>query len=239
VICTNKINCICIAQSHQQVVVKDMPLDMALGAFGLIGTVNYSTMHYRVSKARAKGTYDLARAAFVAALVTDCAKKNQDIGGLVIDLTKNTNTDGANSLDLSSVRTGTMVTLATAGSSDEVLSVSSESPKKKKQSRTTFRQASLEKLETKRTKTDYDSRYKAAFKDATKIVAAARVASDVIGDEESVLGMLDRLNSIHKLDEKKKLSNTTVYRAVDEGRTGMSPLKKVQSQEFLKTSLNW
>ena len=199
---------------------------MALGAFGLTGKVNYSTLHYRVRKARAKGTYDLARTAFVTALVADCAKKNQDIGGLVvIDLTKN-NTDGANSLDLSSMSTGTMVTLATAGSS-EVLSISSESPKKKKQSRKTFRQASLEKLETKRTKTDYDSRYKAAFKDATNIVAAARVASDVTGDEESVLGMLDRLNSLHKLDEKKKkLAKTTVYRAVDEGRAGMSPLKK-------------
>ena len=151
-ICTNEINRICcIAQPHHQVIVKDVTLDMALGAFGLNGKVKYSTMRYRVHKARKGGTYDRARASFVASLVADCAQKNQDIGGLcslVIDLTTNANS----SLDLSSVSTGTIVTLASTtdagtGGSSEVLSVSSLSdkatPEKTKRTRKTHRQANL------------------------------------------------------------------------------------------------
>ena len=143
-ICTNEINRICIAQPHHQVIVKDVTLDMALGAFKLNGKVKYSTMRYRVFKARERGTYDRQRAAFVASLVADyCAQKNQEIDGLVIDLTTNAN---SSSMDLSSVSTGTMVTLATGttdagtGGSSEVLSVSSSEeapPEKTKRTRKT------------------------------------------------------------------------------------------------------
>ena len=231
-ICTNKINRICIVESHEQVIVKDMTLDMALGACGLSGKVPYNTKHYRVRQARAKGTYDLARAAYVATLVADYAKNNRDIRGLVID-----HNEKASSLALSSLTsTATMVTLSTGSSSEE--EAPSGSPKKKK-SRKSFRQASLEKLETKRAKTEYDTRYKTAFKDATNIVATARVATSPTGDEEFVLSMLHRLNCVHNLDGKKKLAKTTVYGAVDKGMAGMSPKKKVRHQEFLKTSLNW
>ena len=156
------------------------------------------------SKARLqRGTFDRQRAAFVASLVADyCAQKNQEIDGLVIDLTTNANS----SMDLSSVGTGTLVAAKKNHSKVLSVSLSEDAPQEKtKRTRKTNSQASLARLETKRTKTDYDSRCKAAFKDATNIEAASRVASDVTGKEESVLGMINRLNSVHKLDEKKKL----------------------------------
>ena len=164
-ICTNKINRICIAESHEQVILKDMTLDMALGACGLSGKVPYNTMHYRVRQARTKGTYDLARAVFVATLVADYAKNNRDIGGLVIDLNNKNNNEDASSLALLSLTSTTMmVTLSTGSSSEEEAPsrTSSSGSQKKKKSRKSFCQASLEKLKTKRAKTEYNTRYKTA-----------------------------------------------------------------------------
>jgi hypothetical protein len=66
------------------------------------------------------------------------------------------------------------------------------------------KQASAARLAKKLSKDDYDRRYKIAFKESTNLLANEEHL-------EPVQKMVGRLNELHNLDGKKKLTRSTVY----------------------------
>ena len=79
-------------------------------------------------------------------------------------------------------------------------------------------------------KTEYDGRYKAAFKNATNLVAAGKtLTSGGISSHRSAEPIEDvckRLNQEFGLDGKRRLTRSTVYRGVKDGFAGKSPQKR-------------
>lgn len=176
-------------------IVNELKLDQALGACGLHGTIPYTTLSYRVRTARKRGTYN-----------DELAKKI----GTVVEVSHED--ASVLSRNISPVTMKSLSSDSTPAASTATSSVSS--------SRKSSRQVSLARLESKRCKTDYDGRYKAAFKDATNLVSAnART--------EPVHSILHRLNAQFKLDGRgKKLTRSTVYEATKNGLAGQSPKKR-------------
>jgi hypothetical protein len=68
-------------------------------------------------------------------------------------------------------------------------------------------------------KVEYEGRFKAAFKDATHLLAARKAG-------EPVQSMCLRLNKEFNLDGKCQLTRSTVYQAAKDGLAGTSPKKK-------------
>ena len=149
-----------------------MKADQALGACQLIGKVPYTTLCYRVRAARKQGRYK-----------EEAKRFSID----AIDVDEDARKDALLS----------PVTLYSTGSSTTTASRSSKS----KQPRRSPRQAILLRLETKQRKTEYDARYKAAFKDATSIVATRTTATSMLaGKQEPVSSVCKRLNVAYNLD---------------------------------------
>jgi hypothetical protein len=178
-----------------KVIVNGLTIEFALGACGLHGIVPKTTLYSRVQAARKRGKEFYDKRAAVE------HKRRID---LVIDV----NADDE-STNISPV---TMCT-----SSSTILSPpSSQQPTKR--TRLSPKQASVYRLQTNRSKTDYDIRYKAAFKDAINLVAA--------NTGEPVKAICERLNKAFNLDGKKRLARSTVYKATKCGLVGVSPMKK-------------
>ena len=118
---------------------------------------------------------------------------------MVIDITA----DSSSATDISPVTIST--TLSSTASS--------------KRTRRSSKQASEYRLKSKQTKVEYDNRYKAAFKEATNLIAEKTT-------EEPVGAMCQRLNKAFDLDGKNRLAWSTVYRAYKDGIAGTSPKKK-------------
>ena len=101
----------------------------------------------------------------------------------------------------------------------------------RKKTRCSPKQASIARLDAKRLKMDYEGRYKAAFKDATNLIAAGKTS-------EPVKSMCLRLNKEFNLDGKRQLTRSTVYQAAKDGLAGTSPKKKGPAsripEKFLK-----
>ena len=101
-----------------------------------------------------------------------------------------------------------------------------------KRTRRSSKQASENKHKSKRTKVEYDNRYKAAFEEATNLIAEKTT-------EEPVGAMCQRLNKAFGLDGKKRLVRSTVFTAYKDGIAGTSPKKKGSApkiqHEFLET----
>ncbi len=175
-------------------IVNNLKVDQALGACGLHGTIPYSTLTSRVRTARKKGTYN-----------DELSKK---IGTVIEILNEDASVLSRN------ISPVTMKSLS-SDSTTETTATSVSSSRRR-----SSRQASLARLEAKRLKTDYDGRYKAAFKDATNLVVGtnARV--------EPVQSICHRLNAQFKLDGKRKLKRSTVYQAAKSGLAGQSPKKR-------------
>jgi hypothetical protein len=95
---------------------------------------------------------------------------------------------------------------------------SSSSSSTRKKHRKSPKQACLELLALKQQKNEYDLRLKAAFKEATNLAAD--------GDPQPVETMLVGINAKYKLDGSRKVSRSTVYRAVKNGLEGKSPPKR-------------
>ena len=91
-----------------------------------------------------------------------------------------------------------------------------------RQTRRSSRQATFARLDAKLEKLDYSARFKTAFKEATEAIAAKENDSCA----ESVPSLVARLNCKYKLDGKRKLTRSTLYRAVQHGKVGVSPCKK-------------
>ena len=83
-----------------------------------------------------------------------------------------------------------------AGASETAASQQTMSLSTKKRHRKSVKQATHDRIEAKRLKTDADNRYKAAFKEATSIV----VSED---SKETAASECQRLNLQHNLDGKK------------------------------------
>jgi hypothetical protein len=96
------------------------------------------------------------------------------------------------------------------------LSLSSSFTRKK--SRKSPKQASLQRLLFKEQKDDYNSRLKAAFKEATILL--------VDGDPQTVDKLVAGVNAKYKLVGNRKVAKSTVYCAVKNGLAGKTPPKK-------------
>jgi hypothetical protein len=176
------------------VIVNGLTIEQAIGACYLQGIVPRTTLYSRVQARRKKGTYNGAQ---MQNLALQQAKIN-----MVIDITGDESSDNVSP-----------VTMYTQSSSS--LTSTSQSTKR---ARLSPKQASAKRLQAKRTKLDYDTRYKAAFKDATNVVAA--------NTGEPVQAICERLNKAFNLDGKKPLARSTIYQATKKGLAGVSPVKK-------------
>ena len=157
---TNEINRNLVPTTSTKVVVNDVKIEIALWGCRLQGKVPYSTIYSRVKAAREKGTYN-----------EEIRRAEEKKIGAVIEIIDN---DSASSGNISHITMTTATTTTTsssgAGNTTTNTSVSSELRKRPRRS---SKQASVARLNAKRVKLDYDTRYKAAFKDATNLVAAA------------------------------------------------------------------
>ncbi len=118
------------------------------------------------------------------------------------------------------------VTMCTGSST--ILSPPSFQPTKQK--RLLPKQASAYRLhQANRSKTDYDIRYKAAFKDATNLVVA--------NTGKPVKAIRERLNKAFHHDGKKRLARSTVYKATKCALVGVSPMKKGPAQKIPEKSM--
>ena len=191
-------------------IVNELSTEQALHACQLHGKVPLSTVYFRVQMTRERGTYSNA-------FLRRSAARNINI---LIDITDD---------DSRIVSPVTMETLPSTCSSVAVSSSQQEMQQSashlhlqlqstRKKSRLSPKQASVARLEAKRLKLDYDARYKTAFKDATNLVAGGN-------SREPVNSICKRLNAGFNLDQKR-LTRSTVYQAVRDGRAGTSPQKK-------------
>ena len=185
---TNKINRNLIPTTPPHVVVNDTTVDMALRGCGLRGKVPNSTVYSCIKVARKNGMYNKE-------IRSKCEKKEQKLG-LIIEIPD----DGTTTLrdNISPVTITTINSSLAAGGSNTTITT--------KKSRQSSRQASIARLDAKRVKLDYGSRYKTAFKDATNLVA-------VNAQNEPVHTICNRLNRDFKLDRAKRLARSTVYQA--------------------------
>jgi hypothetical protein len=204
------------------VIVNSVPIKQAICAYELQGTIPRSTVYSRVATARARGTYDV---------LINSLRRDEKIQKIVVEVHdsdwEEDQAPAATGMDDSTISPITMQSLLsveTTTTTDSTIRTPSI-----KKSRKSPRQASLARLETKRVKTEYDGRYKAAFKNATNFVAARNtLTGGGISSHRSVEPIEDvckRLNQKFGLDGKK-LNRSTVYRGVKDGFAGKSPQKR-------------
>ena len=187
-------------------IVNGITAEQALGACQMTGTVPLSTLYSRVKAARDRGSYN------------DHIKRadTRRIGAF-IDITEDEETMGVVS----------PVTMDTT-----LLSLTSSQPAAppRKKTRRSSKQASIARLDAKRSRVDYEGRFKAAFKDATNLVSAKARA-------ESVQSICSRLNIAYGLDGKRRLTRSTLYQATKDGLAGASPKKKGPASKIPDTLL--
>ena len=202
-------------------IVNNLNVEMAMAACHLDGAIPITTVYSRVAVARERGTYDVLK-----------LREEQEIRRLVIAIDDSDNPVCDNSRVGSSRRDPTISPVTMESSTNEESTAttgdnSSGSSKKSKQVfRKSPRQASTARLKTKIVKTEYDMRYKAAFKEITNLVAAA-VAGTI--PSEPVKCICDRLNEKFGLVSgpgKKQLTRSTIYQAAKDGLAGQSPKKR-------------
>ena len=203
----------------QQVVVNDVKVEQAIVACGLQDELPYTTLYYKVRVAREKGTYNND----IINLRTKQTKKL----GIIIDLSADAGDERSPSISpitfdnsiTSSAADERLTSISTmkptSGSSSQQTTTCSSSSKRHRKS---VKQANQDRIEAKRSKTEYDQRYKAAFKEATRIVASP-------DSNETAVSVCQRLNLKYNLD-KKRLARSTIYYAIKDGLEGQSPKPK-------------
>ncbi|KAI2497316.1 hypothetical protein MHU86_17189 [Fragilaria crotonensis] len=217
----------------KMVIINGITVEQALKACDLHGVIPVNTIYSRVKTRRENGTYN--------ALLRSAEEKRR-IGSLVVDITSD---DGCNhhvskegavspitmdtSLTSSTLLQHESVAVDSASqshsNSQQQLSSSSSSSCstiKTGVSRLSSKQAGVARLEAKRTKLDYDGRFKAAFKDATNLVAENSSSKG----SEPVQSICTRLNLEYNLVGSKSLKRSTVYQAAQNGLAGTSPKKR-------------
>ena len=168
--------------------------EQALGACQMTGSVPLSTLYSRVKATRERGTYD-----------NHIRRADTRRIGSIIDITEDDDVTG-------------VVSPVTMDSTLLSLISSTQTSQPRKKTRRSSKQVSIALLADKRSQADYDLRYKAAFKDATNLVAGKTSG-------ESVQSTCSRLNNAYGLNGKK-LTRSTVYQATKDGLAGTSPKKK-------------
>ena len=158
---SNKINRNLVPTTSTQVVVNDVKIEIALWGCRLQGKVPYSTIYSRVKAAREKGTYN-----------EEIRRAEEKKIGAVIEIIDNDSASSGNILPVT-MTTATTTSSSSSGKAGNSTTITSLSSKLRKRPRQSSKQASVARLNAKRAKLDYDTRYKAAFKDATNLVAAA------------------------------------------------------------------
>jgi hypothetical protein len=190
--------------------VNKLQLDQALWACRLHNSVSILTLQYRVNVQReAIEALQLKEQEGSAANTSGFAASGRHNPIEIISV------DDGSGGEFSPLTEGSGASVYTVLSSSRASSQSSQKSKTRK----TVKQASAARLEKKLSKDDYDRRYKIAFKESTNLLANEEHL-------EPVQKMVGRLNELHNLDGKKKLTKSTVYRAVKAGMVGQSPLKK-------------
>ena len=189
-------------------IVNGISIDMALTGCSLQTTVPASTIYSRVKTRREKGTYN--------ALILKRVEEARQVG-LIIDITKDDDDSSMNVLPVT-MNTNEASCFGSTATSSQRLSASQASELTRKKSRRSPKQASIAQLDAKRLKVEYDGRFKAAFKDATNLIARKT--------GEPVQSMCLRLNKEFNLDGKRQLTRSTVYQAAKDGLAGTSPKKK-------------
>ena len=92
--------------------------------------------------------------------------------------------------------------------------------------RKSSKQASETRAELKVRNEVYNQRFKIAFKEGTDLLSRQITGKDAATSSLSVDKIVSELNRKYNLDGKKKLSKTTLYRAVRHGNIGVSPMKR-------------
>ena len=151
---TNKINRNLVPTTSTKVVVNDVKIEIALWGCRLQGKVPYSTIYSRVKAAREKGTYN-----------EEIRRAEEKKIGAVIEIIDNDSSGNISPVTMTTATTTSSSSGAAAGNT----AISSMSSELRKRPRQSSKQASVAKLNAKRAKLDYDTRYKAAFKDATSL----------------------------------------------------------------------
>lgn len=146
--------------------------EQALGACQMTGSVPLSTLYSRVKATRERGTYD-----------NHIRRADTRRIGSIIDITEDDDVTG-------------VVSPVTMDSTLLSLISSTQTSPPRKKTRRSSKQVSIALLADKRSKADYDRRYKAAFKDATNLVAAGKASA------ESVQSTCLRLNNAYGLKER-------------------------------------
>jgi hypothetical protein len=196
-----------------------LQLGEAIGACGLQGKVTPQLLHYHVQMAQKKMRDQ------------DCLLQAE---GMIIeidedDATATTCTSPLTEMSLSS-SAGTVGTPDDASTAPVVLPTSTTAPAPpeprssnkenlNRKPRRSSRQTSYARLQEKRDGLEYSRNFKAAFKEATN------AAANPNGSTESVACLVTRLNKKYNLDGKRRLSRSTIYRAVQQGHVGQSPCK--------------
>ena len=199
--------------NFSQVIDKELPYEMAISACKLTGIINPHALAYRVRKERKRKSEELwpippALEGFtvVTTLMEDDDDKETATTGEVSPLTGAT--DASELSGAASTTTGATTTL--------------NSSRVRKKSRRSPRQAGEARLDAKLEREELNHRYKAAFKQATALMA------DPFHDDP-VCAIIKRMNAKHSLKGTKKiLTRSTLYRAVSTGspRGERSPAKK-------------
>ena len=160
--------------------------------------MSVQTLHYHVQVARAKAQED-----------SRDANRHE---GLIVDLSAAGN--------CSSTTTTSSLTF------DSSVSSAAPSPPQPIKRRRSAKQASEARVLAKKAKDNYDRRFKLAFKAGTETLHE-RLHSDKPPSEfRKVSSIVSQLNHDFQLDGRKKLSKSTLYRAVSCGHIGASPLKR-------------
>jgi hypothetical protein len=205
-----------------------MAAESAITFCGLADTLKRSTLYYRVQMARAKGTYD----SVLKKKAEQILKNLETKVGLVINVDDDdaSQTSSGASRNVSPVTTTTLTSLS---SSDACTITTRSSSTGEKRYRRTSRQASVERLEDKRFRIDYEGRFKAAFKKATSLVADKTIPY------EPTKSTCNRLNVEYNLDGKRVLRKSSVQDAARAGVVGgvspkkMGPIPKIPDDFLL------
>jgi hypothetical protein len=183
-----------------------------------------NTIYSIVKTRREHGTYNL---------LLGRSEEKRRINNLVVDITSDHGNGVSKEGAVSLITMDTRLTSTLLHQESEAVDCSSQSHSTSQQllassplSSSTFKtgvsrlsskqQASVAQLEAKRTKLDYDGRFKAAVKDATNFVAQK------IGTKGSkpVQSICTRLNLGYYLVGPKCLKRSTVYQAAQNGLAG-------------------
>jgi len=126
----------------------------------------------------------------------------------------------------SSTTTSPLTESSLSTTSAAISSLSAQQEKKPIKRRRSAKQVSEARVQAKIENDDYNHRFKLAFKAGTDLVHQRLYGNNPPSEFRSVNAIISHLNREFKLNGRKKLSKSTLYRAVHCGHVGASPLKR-------------